>query len=320
MVVLGGAASAEAAELEWNAPTVCPSQQTMEERIADAIGMPLPRSADIRFRAHVSHSRTGTFRLVLHADGPKPGQSASPRTIEGADCEQLAHTAVVVISLALDAEAGIPQEPVPPAAEAEPHRPAPSVQSGPVPSAAPPTYVDPAEAPESKPFWVGARLGTVVDWGSLPGLTPGFSANWSVGHGPAALRLFGTVSTSQETRFADGSGGVFYLWAAGLDVCGIANPAPEGHVSLCLGFEAGRLRGEGVGVLVTRDGSSGWIMPRSAVEVVSAPWLWGVRGFAEAQVGMPLIRRPFTLGGGGEVHRAEPVVFRFEVGPKIEWR
>ncbi len=84
---------------------------------------------------------------------------------------------------------------------------------------------------------------------------------------------------------------------------------------LCVGMEAGILRGEGL-VSAPRLGNSSWLAPRVDVGL-SLPLAAGFSVNAHAGAAFPLIRKAFVVDGDQLVHRPESPTGRFSAGLEL---
>jgi hypothetical protein len=318
---------ASAAKLDWHTPQACPTAETVEHRVRIAIGVPLEQAGDSRFKCSVTESTNGSFRLELRVEIPSVETAEPPRIIEANTCDQVADTAVIAIALALGATAL--EEP------SDSVRAAPDVRSRRQDSsvsvtgqnnkhkdtkhnhAAKPPPVAPSE---SSHLWVGARVGPVVDRGSLPGFGLGLAPAFDFGYRAVSARLSATIFGTKRTALVDGAGGEFSLWTAALAACG-NTPRERAHATLCAGLEVGKMTGSGIGSLkVARQGSVPWWMLHIQVDVVTNPWLFGMRSYFGGLAGAPLIRHPFTLGTLEQVYRPESIVLRLVAGLEVDWQ
>ena len=322
---------AQAAELEWEAPPTCPNREGLESRVYDTLGLPLAQAGDLRFSCKVTQLRNGKFRLeLLVLDGKALGRKA-PRVIEADRCDQVVETAAVAIALALGADDSVAVEPsgsatyAPnssntddaarvPGSDAKTVRDVVATNS---PKPLPPIKSSAITPPN--PVWLTARLGPVVDIGSLPGLAPGVEAAVLLGFGSAAIRLSGFTLMEREAQLTDGSGGRFSLMGGALAACG-TSARESAYASFCAGLELGQLKGQGIGVLQSRTGIAAWVTPRVDVTLTSAPTWFGLHYFAGLGAGLPLSRSPFLLGGSVQVHRPASMVGRLAIGLEIDWQ
>lgn len=328
LLSVAGARTATAAELDWQAAPGCPERDIVEHRLRIAIGMPLAQAGNNRFKCTITRSPKGSYRLELRVEGPSTRSGDPPRIIEAATCVQVTDTAVIAIALALGEHA---VEPTPSGSEEKPQNAVPlrdetslsvpgktkeeatsTLSEKTAASAAAPAY--------SSPIWAAARLGPVVDTGSLPRLAFGLEPALALGYSALSARLSGTLFADQRKTLPDASGGEFSLWSVALSLCG-STPRERAHAALCAGAEVGRMTGNGFGsVTVARQGSATWVAPRLQFELVTAPSLFGMRGVFGVMAGMPLMRRPFIFGTSEQVHRPASIAGRLSLGLEIDWQ
>jgi hypothetical protein len=79
------------------------------------------------------------------------------------------------------------------------------------------------------------------------------------------------------------------------------------------------MRGIGQGVSVSRTGQATWLTPHVDIEVTTAPWLFGTRGYLGGGAGMPLIRSPFIFGKSELVHQSNSLVWLLNAGLELDW-
>lgn len=343
LAVFAPARSTYAAQLVWEVPAGCPSQDTVELRIRDALGIPLARARNVRFFCKVTPAPKGGVRLELQVAGAEQPAHQTPRIFEASTCDQVAETAAVAIALALGANqerdpetstttsnstpltADTPSnETEIPIADSRSNGATLSDSSAPsVPTVVAPGKPPNAPAPtttlEHSPLWLATELGPVVDWGSLPQIAPGIDASVAFGYRALSLRISGCTLMERSATIADGTGGRFSLTAGALSFCG-NTPREQAHATVCAGFELGQQVGEGIGPLkLRRKGTALWSTPRADITLRSAPAWFGLRYFAGLGAGAPLTRPSFTLGGDTEVHQAARLVGRLVLGLEINW-
>lgn len=332
------------AEVDWTAPAPCPTRDMVERRIRDAIAMPLEKAAQIRFVCRITVTREKSYRLELRVGDQATPRPSAPRIFEAPSCDQVADTAAVAMALALGADApesssndskerrlGVnrssAQRDVAATDQPKRERPTPAEprqdQSGhaketPVTSAS--RARTSAASPGVDPWWVVARIGPIIDQGSLPGIAVAPQVAFELGFRAVSARLSGAYFAEKRSTLADGSGGDFSLWGVTLGICG-RTPRAHAHGRVCAGIELGQMAGVGAGnVLVKRRSTTTWVAPEVDLSVVSAPWLAGMRAYLGVLAGVPLTRRYFTLGGKEDVHRADSVVWRLNAGLEIDWQ
>lgn len=343
-LTLCAARPALGAELDWTAPAPCPTRDTVERRIRDAIAMPLEKAAQTRFVCRISVTRGTSYRLELRVDDRSMTGRSSPRIFEAPTCEQVADTAAVAIALALGADApesssfdpkerrlddhmssaqrDVAAKDRPKQKQTTPDEPTQgdSGQNGGTPETTASRAPMSAASSGLNPFWVAARIGPIIDQGSLPGITVAPQVAFELGFRAVSARLSGAYFAEKRSILADGSGGDFSLWGVTLGICG-TTPRAHAHGRVCAGVEVGEMTGVGAGdLLVKRQSITSWFAPEVDISAISAPWLLGMRAYLGVLAGVPLTRRNFTLGGKEDVHRADSVVWRLNAGLEIDWQ
>lgn len=316
-------AFAQGSELEYRAPTACPSAAEFSARVERTLQRPLDEFEQLgRFQVTIAPAPQG-YQLTVSSE--VRGERGT-RLLSGSDCSSVADAGALSIAMALsgatEQEAGAHQ-----AAEASagvvsraraPHAAA-VVPKAPSAKRAPVT-VDPTEPPEfSRDTFALHLLG---DYGGLPRAAPG--ARLSVGRaGQRWSGRLGVGALLPATRWVDGEagtvGGRFWLAAARAEGCW--RTAGDARTSLdgCFVFEGGALAGSGVGVDVSKQATLAWLAP--GARVVGALPLTTSR--AQAVVGVeglvPLLNKRFTVEKGTtELHRPAPLVGRMDLG--VAWQ
>lgn len=87
-------------ELTWNAPSFCPSGESIQERVRNILGGVETSGTPVRADATVSRQGKGRLRLKLVV---RSGTSASERIFHGGSCEDLAGAAAVSLALVVRA-------------------------------------------------------------------------------------------------------------------------------------------------------------------------------------------------------------------------
>ena len=280
-LLLGFAGPARAAPaVEWDAPAECPK--------VDAILASFSRM-------HLDAARTegleATGRVVREDDGfslslsLRSGRATSDLRLSAKKCDTLADAVALELALAVDAPAVLST------AGAETPR-----------------------GPEPR-FRTTLGLFGGVGFGALPGLAPGVRARVAFDTPAVRVELDARYFAPRSAYYADIAGpvgGRFNLAAGGLRVC--SPPARLGFgVSGCAGFEAGVLRGEGVGVAETFS-SNGFWGAFNAAPVLS--WAFGpaLTLFAEAEAEIAVTRPEFHERNLGTLFRADQAGAVFWLG------
>jgi hypothetical protein len=161
------------------------------------------------------------------------------------------------------------------------------------------------------------------DSGSLPapalGVGVGFDLEWP----RLEIGVLATLWLDQHTQLASSdlgaAGGDLRLLTAGIVGCAnpLANPSGPLVVSVCAGWEMGRLSGRGTGITAPRDASALWAAPS-----LQAGFSWRLpdtRLSVGARLGVatPLGRQEFVLDRLGTVHQPASLVGRAGLGMNI---
>lgn len=318
------ARSAAASDLGWSGPADCAQSEQLLFQVEQALGAPLADTGRVHLQVHVART-TPTARALLRIEDESAEPSLSQRSLVAPDCEKLVDTLAVAITLALEAAAP-PRDTAPsPTGAAVPA----PVASAPRPLS-PPRTPHPADVVASEPESAGGA-GAVVrvvarvlgDVGSLPspalGLGLGAQLVWS----RLQLELFGTSWGEQHARLnvsgLPEAGADVALVTGTLSACSTplgAAPAPL-VLALCLGWEMGRLSGEGTGITAPRQANGLWLAPEANVGLTWRPAQALGLG-ARLGAATPLGRGEFYLDRLGTVHQAASVVARAGLSLDVE--
>lgn len=326
------AAPAGAAELDWQAPRVCPDAAELRFRIERALGMPLSHAAALRFDVRAEASGQGyAARIGIAAE---PGTARRERALAAADCTRLADMVAVAVALALGA--GSDTEPAGAAgvdtsaesagagaggSSALKGRPGESkrASSEPIAVAGADQLESGAEAPSPQALWPALSLWLVGDTGSLPrpGLGAAVGAQLESSH--FQLRALATLLLPQRQTLAmptnPAPGADLSLVTGALLACAAPFDASATLSSYgCAGWELGRLSGAAAGVLMPREGAALWSAPRADVGLSWTLSHTRLRLDALLTLAMPLARDDFVLRELGSVHRPPNVVGRVALG------
>lgn len=306
---LGLTTTARAATLRFSVPSDCDPRADVIEDVERLIGRSLDE-VDAEFDIRITARKKGGYELLI--SNPRSGKDAE-RRLAGDTCAEIGNAASVTLAIAIRLDAEPEAEPEPAAtqqrAPTAPARPAPPqpVRDA-VPRPRPPGGANPA------PFAL-LGLSAVVDTGALPAVVGGGELSAGIGWRSVRFLALGTFLAPASASLAHGRGGEFRLFAASPLVC-FERPRSF-SVRGCLGFELGRLSGEGTGVARTRLGSALWAAPRGDAGVTFA-LADGLAGVAGLGLLMPLSRPPFVLDAGEAVHRSAAFDLRGRLG--VEFR
>ena len=273
--------------IEWRAPAGCPSYADVASWL-DAVLPPEVEQRLEQARAVVVIERTPSndFRaeVSVTAGGDSEGRV---RTLEGPSCDELARSAVIVVSVALTEAVAEKKAPEP---EPAPAPPAPVPAAPVVPPTAPPPVQPPATpAPVPPSAVIGVAAGVSSGFGDPALRLDAFVRFLPFDPGSLAARLrvvpLGRVETS------DGDVDLL-LAAASPGLCVSRSAARTLHFGACLQPELGIVRAEGPSGL---DDSAAWLA------VGAQPFLeWGttIRLYLAADADVRLLRPTLELADG----------------------
>ena len=315
---------AGASDLSWSGPPECRESEQLFFQVQRAIGAPLADTGSLHLQVHIESVAPDARALLRIASGAagSAGAGLKERLLVAPDCATLVDTLAVAIALAVEAAA--PPAVSAPAAAAPP-APGPIVTPAVAVSAAPLAGdASPAEAHEERaPLLPSAVALLVTDAGSLPHPAFGTTLGVQLGGARWQLELLGTFWFEQHTELRASA-----VAGAGADVglstgalLGCTNPfasdARALSVSLCAGWEMGRLSGSGTGVNRPRIASALWLAP--SLPAALAHQFPGTRLSLNARAGaaLPLDRNEFVLEGLGTVHQPASLVARVSLGVAV---
>jgi hypothetical protein len=288
--------------------------------------MPLPQAAPLRFDVSMEAAVAGhRARIVVTPGG-------HDRELVASNCEELADSVSIAVALALGSTLAAPSE--------DSMRPAPGteVQRQPeLPEDGPATAAGAVGAREKDDSELDASLEGSASWpahslsirlladaGSLPAPAVGAGLGAGAAWRRFELHVLATVLFEQQTQVESsalaGAGAKLQLWTG--SALGCTLPWGRGRTALtwsgCLGFEAGRLEGGGVGVSEPRRGSAVWLAP-----LVQLGASWAIPDTALrlelALLGAaPLNRDEFKLRELGTVHQPNPWIGRLSLGVGVD--
>jgi hypothetical protein len=314
--------------LDWEAPSGCPGRDAVLDRTRALTahtatpGEPIRASGVVT--AHRDEARTTTvWRLTLETT---QRSNTWQRSVEAESCQELMEAGALILALAIDPNlASAASEPAKPEAtpetpgntSARPAKPPTSARrSRSTPSSA---FVRSSERSSGAPqsaleldFSVDASV--LGDIGSLP--RPALGLEGAIGVAAGRLRLQATATLVPEARAVVARdperGGDIGLWAFGARGAYVVPWKPVGVEGL-VGFELGRIRGQGFGGTAwNTTRTSGWAAGRAGVGASLDLGRFQVRGAVEAVV--PVIRPDFVFEGLDQVHRPAAVAGRIVLG------
>lgn len=313
---------ASANVVQWEAPAGCGDAVKVQAALEQRLGHSLDDDG-LRLRGEVSIEEGGVARLKLHT--VVEGRTDT-RTLEAASCDELIEAAVVVSALLVsdsqsaadpiaadpvtaDPVTADPQSSEPASAEglvvepefAEPHKAQHEFAESNVqpPRDKEPDVVEKQTASElvtrsQLDFALGLDAG--VDSSSTPGFAALVRGHMSLGGTWARGELRGAYITPR-TQERDAGGLRAQLGAVALLGC-VTPRARKVVVPLCVGAEAGAMRGRPLDVDRGRVGHAPWLAPLGAAGVIVA-LRGGWRLRASAELAVPLVRPQFRVRDPG---------------------
>ncbi|HSS40094.1 MAG TPA: hypothetical protein VLT58_15105, partial [Polyangia bacterium] len=231
-VLVGSAASSQAATVAVEAPDGCVDPATLNQEVADLVGRPLADSPDTDFRLAIAPGRPGRWHLKLEATHGGGSEPAHVRELDAASCAELADAAAVAIAVSVRALTDLATP------AAAPH-------VAPLPTGAGATIQLSATPPP--PRWrPGVTLSLAIDSGELPQTGVGVMGGATLGR--RLIRLALTVGwLPPREAVIDNGGGRFQLVFAAADGC-FAPAWGNWTVLACAGAEVGAYEATGQGV------------------------------------------------------------------------
>jgi hypothetical protein len=308
-------------ELEWNAPSTCPTRQAVLDEVAHTLGSARAASDAPVVRVDVSREATATTDRYLATLRMTSGAQVHERRMEADDCAAVASAAALIMALAVE---GI--------LPATPPTPRPLQRRSP---ATPPAPVEPKVAPRLTKPWrsrLVVSAAALADTATLPAVALGadVAVGWNGAHGALHVGV-SAHGAFFPSRFGgvDDTGGRFDLLEGQLRGCaGYAWPLVGAlEVGPCLGLGVDHMSGSGRGSPVSLTGSGSWA---SALGGALASWSLSRWLVVEGLVGaaVPLARPTFVLDSpasatapatSSAVHRPAPVSARFGIGLQLRF-
>ncbi len=287
----------EAVQVDWQAPTGCPTPADMRDRIAEVAGA--ARSAT-RVQARARQLGQSWIVELDAGDGP--------RSLRGRTCADVARAAALVIGMAVRRRA---EPPGPPTQVADGELPRWNRSSS--DDAPPQAEVRIARAVrERRPggpdlavrATVGAATGVLPGWAGMA--RAGVETSWR----RAALRLeaeAATLSTGLRLDTGDEVAVRETLVAAVASGCWVTRP-----LSWCAGLEVGQVHASAVAQVDRESGSALWTAVGAGPSLV-APLGDAVSLVLHTEASVPLVFPRFFINGQG-VSEPDPVSLRAGLG------
>ena len=261
--LLSVAASAAAlpVTLIWVAPPECPQYEEAWAQLSSRLGRSpsTPDGASFAARVSIRAEESGWRLLVETLTSAGPGR----REFTGLNCQEVAHTAVVALSLAIDPTLEPPPEPAP------------------------------------RALWLGLGAQSVA--GLLPVPTVGLSLAATADLGPASVQLSASAALAQRLTLDQGKALRLALPIGGdLDGC-VDHRWRVATLLGCLGVRAGVVSGVGEGVALTAQRYAGFLSVGPRVQLQGRLNSWfAIRGGVEGDIA--LVRPAFQFATGPVVY------------------
>lgn len=298
------AQAAAGVSLVWDAPAACPGVEAVHNRIRAVAGDAGSEAAPVEAEAIVRQDADGLWRLTLVT---KQGEVRGKRAFEADSCLAVTEAAALVIAMMRDPNAHLDAQPTPaPAAKPNERRapPQPPPDRGPSRS---------KQAPEKR-WAVQVSPMMVLDWGSLPSVTPGAGGMWSVTSSSVQLDFYGVWFPPRRAAIANraGVGAEVGLVAAGGRGC-VRHLAERYLIGACGGGEVGSLSVDAYGVSRTQRAHPFW---GAVLGVGEAAWRLApsIALWLEAGAAVPLTRPQIVVRPYGEAFQPAWVAGRAAAG------
>jgi hypothetical protein len=287
-----GQAAGLAVELDWDAPSECPSGAAVTGEVERILAGSPARTARMRAQGTVTRSAQDKWHVELLLRGT---EWEAKRGLDGPTCAAVSDAAALVIALALNPEVD------------------------PAPSVKPENGADLHTTWIPMPTFMGPALGAGLtgDAGSVPDGTVGIEANfgWTIGN--VHTELSGTYFLARRGTLVDRDdvGATFHLGATSLRGCyQFARERLAFGPCVDVGLQWTKAQGFGPIDAHTVSGVTPAIGGALGVE-----WLLSRYFVPYARLGgvVPLARPEFAVQGMGYVHRAAVVAFRSTVGFEV---
>lgn len=265
-------------ELSWTAPAGRPDQAAVVASVKRAVATTPPEA--LRVAARV---RTEEEQWIV--DLELSGAASGTRSVRARTCRALARATALIVALALDPQARVPDEPAEEPAPPPPP-PAPEPPPAPPPPPPPPTVVRPV-----RPYVFAGATG---ERGLLPGFalgaTFGGGLAWRFVQGDIVGQIVPTRGASLEGRSGGGD-----LSLLGLALRGCAGPSMRlVAVTGCVRLRGARIAAEGTG-LAPDYRQTAWLLALEPGAVVRFPGAAGLAAELEAAAVVPFSRPDFVV-------------------------
>lgn len=298
-------ASAEPLPITWSAPPGCPSLRDVTSWLEAVVPAELrTRLAGVTAEVHITRvERTYRAEIVVTHDA-----WTGEREVEGRRCEEVARSAIVIVSVSLAEAVEVAERdvPVPPVLGVVEPDPVVVPESPPEPpsvaSVPPPTPIVPTPLPDepTRPAMVDVGAGVVFGFGT-DALAPRLGAAVTLApHENATLGVRVQSVPRARVERATASADIA-LVTVGVEGCGRFSPSQIVHAAGCLRVDAGTLIAAGRELDMTQRGHAPW------VAVAFAPSLeLGSRARFRLAAGLEVrvVRPRLTVDGIGDVYHS----------------
>lgn len=290
VVLAGGIVSAKGAradttrvfELDWQAPSGCPTSGEVEREITRLIGAGKRNRSTVRAFAQVT-GRDADWRVHIRL---RDEGNASERSFDGSTCRAVTKVASLIIALAIEPNAGSAPETLPP----------PKDKPEPLPPPLPP--------PERREPKVRGLVtaGPFAEFSLLPQTAWGFEIGAGLRFPAISIDVRGGATLAQSAEIPTlPAGGKFSLLTVGLRICGRVAPGST-ELFVCASGLVDRVQGEGYGVTAPSSASAilgaAGMGPRLDIALAE---MWRVMLGGEATYTFG--ETSFRLDNVGNVHR-----------------
>jgi len=304
-------------QLVWEAPPDCADDQEVRQAVDRYLGrQEYSDLGEVVVHGTVVTTQPSGFRLHIEVNTPV-GQTA--RSVDSETCQALTRAAGLVIAIALDPLKVVDEvERVRAVAEAR-QLPEPEPPSEPEPSSEPEPPLPPP-APQKSTLRLGLRASGGIESGALPKVGAGVALAAAMIWPRWRLELQGIYVTPREHTPYDetpGAGARLQLGAAAAAGCHVL-ARDRLEVPLCLGFEGGAMRADGVGLGDPKTSHRLWLAAFVAPKLAFVPHP-RVALVAEVASVLTIVRPRFKIDDLGPLYSAGFVSVRALAGVEVRF-
>jgi hypothetical protein len=324
--------SADPLPLEWTAPSSCPSETHVRERIARFLGRPTrPEEVEHLFARAIVETTPEVY-VMRSTLGSASGVSSKRR--QDPACDVLVDAFALEVALAIDPEGALERMSME-LGEAEPATDEPedststdeatepeTTESTEIPVEPPAETATVSSDPRERSEWSlggSVRLEGGLLVGPLPSAAGGPGLALALRGRRWQLELLGSYAFARPARFAtepDVGGDLSLGWAELRG--GPSFTAGPLEIPLLLGLQLGAMRGEPVGVDQPSTRHRAWMAGTAGLGL-----LWPVHPVVAPAIHatgiVPLLRPGFGVENLGPVHRAPAWGARLSIGLEFRW-